>query len=214
MDVLVAGGHGQVALRLLRLLADRGDRARGLIRNPGHAADLEAAGAVPIVADLERDDVTEHVRGADAVVFAAGAGPGSGPERKRTLDYGGAVKCAQAAERCGVARFLVVSSIGAQAPEASGEAMRPYLQAKADADAFVMGTGLDWTIVRPGSLTDDPGTGRVEVSVELGRRGPVPRDDVALVLAEALREPAAVRRVFEVFAGDVPVAQALRALGG
>jgi uncharacterized protein YbjT (DUF2867 family) len=214
MDVLVAGGHGQIALRLLRLLADRGDRARGLIRNPDHAAELEAAGAVPVVADLERDDITEHVRGADAVVFAAGAGPGSGPERKRTVDYGGAVKCAEAAERCGVSRFVVVSSIGAQAPEAGPDAMRPYLEAKAAADAFVMGTGLQWTIVRPGSLTDDPGTGRVDVSTELGRRGPVPRDDVALVLAEALREPATVGQVFEVLAGDVPVAEALRALAG
>jgi uncharacterized protein YbjT (DUF2867 family) len=108
--------------------------------------------------------------------------------------------------------MVVVSSIGAHDPDAGPEPMRPYLRAKADADEHVMRLDLDWTIVRPGSLTDDPGTGLVELSTELGRRGPVPRDDVALVLAESLREPATVRKVFEVFAGDAPVADALRAL--
>src|SRR5687768_6897854 len=118
MDVLVAGGHGKVALRLLRLLAEGGHEARGLIRNPDHAADLEAVGAQPIVADLEGDDdVSLHVRGADAVVFAAGAGPGSGPERKRTVDLGAAVKLADAARLRGVDRYVMVSSIGAHAPD-------------------------------------------------------------------------------------------------
>lgn len=215
MDVLVAGGHGQVALRLLKLLAERGDRARGLIRNPDHAADLQAVEAQAVVGDLESDDVAEHVRGADAVVFAAGAGAGSGPERKRTVDYGGAVKLLEAAQVAGVRRYVIVSSIGAQDPEAGSEQMRPYLQAKADADERVMASNLDWTVVRPGSLTDDPGTGRVDVSTSLGRRGVgggASRDDVALVLATALTEPATVGKVFEVLTGDVPVADALRAL--
>jgi uncharacterized protein YbjT (DUF2867 family) len=213
MDVLVAGGHGQIALRLLKLLADRGDRARGIVRNPDHVADLAAVGADALVLDLEHADLDPAaLAGVDALVFAAGAGPGSGPERKRTVDYGAAVKCADAAVAAGVRRFVIVSSIGAQAPDEGPESMRPYLEAKAQADAHVMATDLDWTVVRPGGLTNDPGTGRVEVSTELGRRGSVPRDDVALVLAATLEEPATIGKVFELFAGETPVREALAAL--
>jgi nucleoside-diphosphate-sugar epimerase len=206
MDVLIAGGHGKIARRLIRLLAREGHTARGLIRNPDHAADIEADGGIPVLCDLERDDVTP-------IVFAAGAGPGSGPERKQTVDYGAAVKCVEAAEAVGVRRFVIISSIGAHDPEAGPEPMRPYLRAKAAADARVAESSLDWTIVRPGSLTDDPGTGLVDVSTELGRSGPVPRDDVALVLAETLEAPNTIHLTFEVFQGDVPVREAVRALG-
>ncbi len=212
MDVLIAGGHGKVARRLIRLLAADGQGARALIRNPDHVADIEADGGQPVVCDLERDDVTPHAGGADAIVFAAGAGPGSGDERKRSVDLGAAVKCVEAAEALGIARFVIVSSIGANDPEAGPEAMRPYLRAKAEADARVAASTLDWTIVRPGSLHDDPGTGLVDVSTALGRRGPVPRDDVALVLLETLRAPSTTRMTFELFAGDIPAREALRNL--
>jgi uncharacterized protein YbjT (DUF2867 family) len=211
MDILVAGGHGQVALRLLKILADQGHRARGLIRKPEQAADLEAVGAVPVLGDLENDDsLAGYVRGADAVVFAAGAGPGSGAARKKTVDLGGAVKLADAAKAEGVRRYVMVSSIGADRPESASDAMRPYLEAKAQADDYVRASGLDWTIVRPGSLTDEPGTGRVRVSRELGNRGPVPRDDVAAVLAASLTTPATIGQTFELFAGDTPIAEALK----
>ena len=211
MDILVAGGHGQIARRLLTLLAGRGHTARGLIRNPAHADDLRAAGAVPVLGDLENDaTLAPYVEGADAVVFAAGAGPGSGPGRKRTVDLGGAIKLADAAMELGVRRYLMVSSIGAQDPSAAGEAMRAYLEAKAEADAYVTASGLDCTVVRPGSLTDDPGTGLVTATRELGHRGPVPRDDVAAVLAACLTEPATIGVTFELFAGDTPIDEALR----
>jgi uncharacterized protein YbjT (DUF2867 family) len=213
MDIVVAGGHGQVALRLLKLLADRGHTARGLIRNREHAADLAAVGAVPVLADLENDaTLDEHVKGADAVVFAAGAGPGSGPARKRTVDLGGAVKLADAARATGVRRYVMVSSIGADRPAAAGESMRPYLEAKAEADAYLQASGLDWTIVRPGSLTDDPGTGRVRVSTELGGGGPVTRDDVAAVLAATLTAENTVGVTFELFAGETPIDEAVAGL--
>ncbi len=212
MDVLIAGGHGQVARRLIRLLARDGHTARALIRNPAHAADIEADGGRPILCDLERDDVGQHVGDADAIVFAAGAGPGSGPERKRTVDLEAAVKLVEAAETLGVSRFVIVSSIGAHDPEAGPEAMRPYLRAKAEADARVAASSLDWTIVRPGSLQDTPGTGRVDVSTTLGRRGPVPRDDVALVLLETLLAPSTTRLTFELFAGTTPAREAVRNL--
>jgi uncharacterized protein YbjT (DUF2867 family) len=212
MDVLVAGGHGKIARHLLRLLAEGGHHARGLIRNPGHAPDLERIGAVPVLCDLEHDDPLPHVGAAEAIVFAAGAGPGSGPERKRTVDYGGAVKLIRAAEELGVLRYLMVSSMGADDPAAAPEAMRPYQQAKHDADEALAESGLDWTIVRPGGLTDEPGSGRVAIAERLGRSGQVPREDVALVLLECLGADNTIRRRFEVLEGDVPVREALAAL--
>jgi uncharacterized protein YbjT (DUF2867 family) len=213
MDVVIAGGHGQVARRLARLLTARGDRVRGLIRNPDHAEDLRRDGAEPVVADMEReDDLSPHLGGADAVVFAAGAGPGSGPDRKRTVDLGAAVKLAEGAQRAGVTRYLMVSSIGAHDPSAGPEPMRPYLEAKAEADAAVLATGLDVTIVRPGSLTDDPGTGLVELRAEPGGRGPIPRDDVAAVLVACLDNKETIGLTFEAFSGDHELDLALRGL--
>ena len=212
MEVLVAGGHGQVAQHLLRLLSERGDRARGLVRNPDHAADLEALGAEAVLCDLETDDPRAHVGGAEAIVFAAGAGPGSGPERKRTVDYGGAVKLIEAARELGVARFAIVSSMGTDDVEHADEPMRPYLLAKRDADGALRESGLDWTIVRPGRLTDAPGTGRVDAARALGRRGEITREDTALVLLEALHQPSTIRVAFDVLEGPTPVAEALRGL--
>jgi uncharacterized protein YbjT (DUF2867 family) len=216
MDVAIAGGHGQVALRLERLLSAAGHRSRAIIRNPDHAPEVEAAGAEPVVLDLEAlagvHDLADAVRGADAVVFAAGAGPGSGAERKRTVDFGAAAKLIAAADAAGVGRYVMVSSIGAHAPDAGAGPMGPYLQAKAEADDALAASDLAWTIVRPGSLTNDAGTGRVHVSERLGGSGAVPRDDVAAVLAAVLTEEAAVRRTFELFAGDTPIADALASL--
>src|SRR5919202_1547708 len=212
MDVLVVGGHGQIALKLLARLAGQGHRARGLIRKEEHAADLEARGAVPVLGDLERDtDLAAAVKGADAVVFAAGAGPGSGPERKRTVDLGGAVKLIDAARATGVRRYVIVSSVGADDPSSGSEAMRPYLEAKAEADAAVVSSGLDWTIVRPGVLTNEPGTSRVSVGERL-ERAEVTRDDVAAVLVGVLDEPRTVGRTFVVVNGDTPIPDALRQL--
>jgi uncharacterized protein YbjT (DUF2867 family) len=217
MDVAIAGGHGQIAMRLERLLSADGHRARAIVRNPDHAHDVEAAGAEPVVLDLEAlagvHDLADAVRGADAVVFAAGAGPGSGPERKRTVDFGAAAKLIAAADSAAVGRYVMVSSMGADQPDARGDAMRPYLRAKAEADDALRASDLAWTIVRPGALTDDPGTGRVAIAERLGRWGSVPGDDVAAVLAAVLTDAAAVRRTFELLAGDSPIAEALAALG-
>ena len=208
MDVVVAGGHGKIGLRLLRRLADGGHRGRGLIRNPEHAADLEAAGAEPVVCDMEAlDDLSGCCEGADAVVFAAGAGPGSGPERKRTVDYGAAVKLMDA----GIRRYVMVSAIAAGRPEEWSEAMRPYYEAKAEADHRLEDSGLDYTIVRPGGLTDDPGTGLVTVGTDL-ERGEIPRDDVAAVLLAVLETPGSVGKTFELVAGDTAIDEAVRGL--
>jgi uncharacterized protein YbjT (DUF2867 family) len=212
MDVVVAGGHGKVGLRLLRLLVDRGHRARGLIRNPDHACDLEEIGAQPLLRDMEAlDDISDCCEGADAVVFAAGAGPGSGPERKRTVDYGGAVKLIDAAKKNGIDRYVMVSAISVDRPQEWSDQMRPYYEAKADADSRLLESGLDHTIVRPGGLTDDPGTGLITVGTDL-ERGSIPREDVAAVVMAVLETPSSVGRTFELVAGDMPIDEAIRAL--
>jgi uncharacterized protein YbjT (DUF2867 family) len=212
MDIAIAGGHGQIALRLARLLSARGDRVRSLIRNPDHASDVEAAGAEPVLADLEgANDIAAAVAGADAVVFAAGAGPGSGAERKRTVDLGGALKLIDAARANGIARYVIVSSIGADDPAAGSEAMRPYLEAKHEADEAVAASGLDFTIVRPGGLTDDPGTGRIAVGERLDF-GPIPREDVAATLVAVLDEPGTIGRTFVLVSGEDEIVPALRSL--
>jgi uncharacterized protein YbjT (DUF2867 family) len=211
VDVVIIGGHGKIALRLERRLLERGDRVRGVIRKQEQAADLEQAGAEPVVCDVESEELTDVVKGADAVVFAAGAGPGSGPERKRTVDLGGAVKLIEAAKANGIERYVIVSAIGANRPENWSEQMRPYYEAKASADEAVAESGLAYTIVRPGSLSDEPGRGRVAVAESLPG-GKVSRDDVAAVLAETLVAENTIGKAFDLVGGEDPVAEAIRAL--
>jgi uncharacterized protein YbjT (DUF2867 family) len=211
----IAGGHGKIALHLTRLLSRRGDAVLSVIRKPEHSDDIKNAGGEPVLCDLESasaDELAQALSGADAVVFAAGAGPGSGPERKETVDYGGAVKLIAAAEKNGTSRYLMVSSVGAD-PEAKGDdTFTVYQRAKGRADQKLIESGLDYTIVRPTGLTDEQGDGRVLIAEHV-ERGKVPREDVAEVLAASLREKAAVRTVFEVADGDDPIEDALRRLG-
>jgi uncharacterized protein YbjT (DUF2867 family) len=211
--VAIAGGHGKIAMILGRLLVERGDTVRGLIRNPDHEGDLRAAGVEPVLCDLEGDgDVAAAIRGADAVVFAAGAGPGSGDARKQTLDKGGAVKLIDAAKAEGISRYLIVSSMGAdKAPEDGSEGFGAYLRAKFEADEALRASGLDYTVVRPGGLTDDPGTGLVTIAEHLDR-GQVPRADVAAVFVACLDKPGTIGKSFDLISGDTPIAEAVAAL--
>lgn len=216
MQVVIAGGHGQIALRLERLLTLRGDSAVGLIRNPDQAGDLASAGATAVVIDLERatvEELADEIRGADAVVFAAGAGPGSGPARKDTVDRGAAALLADAAELAGVRRYLLVSSINAttRPPADPDDAFQVYLKAKGDSEADLRRRDLDWTVLRPGGLTNDAGTGRVTLAPSVPR-GRVTRDDVAAVLLAMLDEPGTARLTLELVGGDVPVGDAVRSL--
>ena len=208
--IAIAGGHGKIAMLLGRMLAERGDTARGLIRNPDQADDLRAAGIEPVVCDLEADgDVAAAVRGADAVVFAAGAGPGSGDARKKTVDLGGAVKLIEAAKAEGISRYLIVSSMGAEkAPADGAEGFGAYLRAKFEADEAVRASGLDYTVVRPGGLIDDPGTGLVTIAEDTGR-GQIPRADVAAVLLACLDTPSTIGQSFDVISGTTPIPDAL-----
>ncbi|MFC5829898.1 SDR family oxidoreductase [Nonomuraea insulae] len=205
MRIIIAGGHGKIALRLAARLTSG---AVGLVRNPAHVADVEATGAEAVVCDLERaslDDVVNVLEGADAVVFAAGAGPGSGAPRKDTVDRGASVLLAEAAERAGVRRFIQISSMGAGKPPAGGdEVWAAYIQAKTEAEADLRARDLAWTILRPGALTDDPGTGLVRLAPEVPR-GAVPRDDVAAVIVALLENPGTVHRTLELVSGDTPI---------
>ncbi|WP_328671563.1 NAD(P)H-binding protein [Streptomyces sp. NBC_00322] len=217
MRIVIAGGHGQIALRLERLLSAGGHEVAGIIRRPEQGDDLREAGAEPVLLDLESasaEEVAAALQGAGAAVFAAGAGPGSGKARKDTVDRGAAVLFADAAERAGVRRYIVVSSMGANAQHAGDSEFDVYLRAKGAADDDVRSRrGLAWTILRPGSLTNDAGTGLVQLKASTGR-GMVPRDDVAAVLAELVETPATAGLTLELISGSVPVTVAVKDVAG
>ncbi len=215
MKVLVAGANGQTARHLVRMLVEDGHEVRGLVRKEEQTSSVAENGAEPVLVDLEEagaGEVEEAVEGCDTVVFAAGAGPGSGDARKGTMDYGGAVKLIEAAEKRGVRRYLMLSTIGADDPENREEAMRPYMRAKGRADERLRNSDLDYTIVRPGRLTNEEGTGSVEAAESLGRYGEITREDVARTLAAALEARNTHGKTFEVLSGETPVAEAVAAV--
>ena len=215
MRVVIAGGHGKIALLLERLLAGRSDQAVGLIRNPAQGADVQKAGAEAVVCDLEAasaDDVAVLLSGAAAVVFAAGAGPGSGVPRKDSVDRGASVLMADAAERAGVRRFVQISTMGAGQPPQPGtdEVWAAYITAKTAAEDDLRSRDLDWTILRPGRLTDAPATGRIRLAAPPVPRGAIPRADVAAVIAALLDEPGTWHQTLELVGGDTPLGAAVR----
>jgi uncharacterized protein YbjT (DUF2867 family) len=213
MEIAIAGGHGQIGLLLGKGLVEQGHTAFGLIRNPEQEDDLHAVGVEPVICDLEGDDdVAEAVSGAEAIVFAAGAGPGSGAERKHTMDLGGALKLIDAAKAEGIDRYVMVSAMGAaDPPTAGGDVFGAYLRAKAEADRALATSGLAHTIVRPGGLTDEPSTGRVQIGERLDH-GEIPRADVAAVLAAVLEADNTIGKTFDLVSGEVPVARAVSEL--
>jgi uncharacterized protein YbjT (DUF2867 family) len=212
VKIYIAGGHGQIALLLARQLATAGHEPVGIIRNPAQSVDLAAIGATSAVLDLEQSDVEQvaaALSGADAVVFAAGAGPGSTAERKLTVDRDGAILLADAAAAAGVQRYVLISAMSADDFDAaSDDVFQVYLRAKSEADAAIRASSLDWTIVRPGGLTDDEPTGSVTVG-ETVERGSIPRADVAALVAEVLVSGSAIGRQFEVVSGGTPIPDAL-----
>lgn len=210
MKIVIAGGHGKVAMHLHPILSEKGHTVKGLIRKEKQADDLKEAGAEPVLADLEKDDdLTDAVGDADAVVFAAGAGPGSGKERKRTVDRDGAIKLMDAAKKNGVDRYVMISAMGLDTPRGS-EVFRVYQKAKAEADEELRKSGLDYTIIKPGKLTNEPGTGKVQAG-DL-ERGEIPREDVARVIAYVLEHPETKGLEFDLVSGDEPVEKAITRL--
>lgn len=218
MRIVIAGARGKIGLRLGRLLAERGDQVVGIVRNPSYEPDLVKAGVLPVVLDLEDvgvEPLAVVLDSADAVVFSAGAGPGSGIARKDTVDRAASALLADAAERAGVRRFVQVSSMGVEsvrdgsAPSGVGEVFVAYLRAKLAAEEDLRTRALDWTILRPGGLTEDPGTGRVALAPSV-ERGRVPRDDVATVLAGLLDTPSTKGQILELVGGDTPIDEAIK----
>jgi nucleoside-diphosphate-sugar epimerase len=211
MKVAIAGAHGKIAqLLTLKLVAD-GHSVVGLIRNPEHAWEIKELGASPSLCDLETesvDRVAQALEGADAAVFAAGAGPDSGAERKLTVDRDGAIKLLDAARAAGTERYVIVSSVGADDPPQDDSVMSVYLRAKADADAAVVASDRRWTVIRPGGLTDTAGTGCARIDTE-PFRGEVSRDDVAAVLAAVLVDLEADGAILWVNGGETPIPEAL-----
>ena len=216
MIVLVAGANGKTARSLVRMLVEEDHKVRGLVRKEEQLSEVKQDGAEPVLVDLEEEEVEgavgRAVEGCDAIVFAAGAGPGSGAARKETMDYGGAVKLIEAAEKHGVRRYLMLSAMGAADPESGSEEMRPYLSAKARADERLQSSGLDYTIIRPGSLTNERGTGRIDAAPSLGRRGEISREDVAAIFAVTLEAENTFGKMFEALSGDTPIREAIAAI--
>lgn len=209
MKITIIGAHGQISMLLHPILKKKGHQIRGIIRKPEQSGDLRKAGAEPIVCDIENeDDISEAVGKADAVLFAAGAGPGSGAARKWTVDHDGAVKLIRAAQKNGIDRYVMISAMGVGKPRGN-EVFRAYLQAKAEADEALRNSGLAYTIIKPGRLTDDKGTEHVALAPELPK-AEIPRADVAAVLAEILETPDTGGYEFDLTAGDTPIQEAVK----
>ena len=214
--IAIVGGHGNVARHLHPLLAAAGHTPVALVRREDYRAELEGLGAEVRLLDIEKDDAAAFAaafEGCHAVVFAAGGGADGNIERKRTVDLEGTLKSIEGARLAGISRFVQVSAIGVDnpLPDDTGEVWAAYVEAKRDSDAALRDSGLDWTIVRPGALTDDPGTGLVELAPEV-ERGEVPRADVAAVVAASLDTGAGLGAQFELVGGRTPIAEALAAV--
>jgi uncharacterized protein YbjT (DUF2867 family) len=217
MRVVIAGGHGKIALILTRLLATRGAEVHSLIRDPGHAGDVKAVGAEPVLLDLEHTtaaDLAAALQDADAAVFAAGAGPGSDAARKYAVDRDGSVLLAEAAERAGVERFVQISAMGAGRPPKPGsdQVWAAYVAAKTQAEDDLRNRSLEWTILRPGGLTDATGVGHVSLAAEALPPGTVPREDVAAVIAELLSAPGVSGLTLYLTEGPTPIPAAVAQL--
>lgn len=211
METLVVGAHGATGRRIVGLLVVDGHTVRGMIRDPAQAETISALGARPVIGDVE-GELREAVAGCDAVVFAAGSGAHTGAEATIGVDQEGAKRTVDAAQAAGVRRFVMLSSMGTRDPDAGPASIRHYLRAKRVADDHLRDSDLAWTIVAPGRLTDDDGTGLVEAAEALDHGGEISRDDVAAVIVASLRVPNTVGKTFEVLAGELPIGAALEEL--
>ncbi len=211
--IAIVGGHGKIARLLIPLLVDAGHQPVALVRKPEYSAELEALGAEVGILDIEQDGAdafAEAFTGAEAVVFAAGGGPDGNIERKRTVDLEGSLKSIEGARTAGITRFVQISAIAVDQPISAdaGDVWKAYVEAKRDADIALRDSDLDWTIIRPGGLTDEAPTGLVELA-ETVERAQVPRADVAAVIAAALDEPATINQQWELISGDTPIDEAI-----
>ncbi len=208
MKVVIVGGHGKIAMHLHPILKENGHEVKGIIRKEEQAGELEVVGAEPVIADIEREeDISKYVGEADAVVFAAGAGPGSGKERKWSVDRDGAIKLIEAAKKNGIDRYVMISAMGLETPRGD-DVFQVYQKAKAQADEALRNSGLNYVIVKPGRLTNDAGTGKVKIAEKLDR-GEIPREDVAQVIAAVLEDDSIENVEFDLLSGENDIEKAL-----
>ena len=211
MDIVIAGGHGQIAMHLHPILKERGHNVRGLIRKSDQKKDLQEAGALPVLVDIEKkEDISNEVGIADAIVFAAGAGAGSGKERKWSVDRDGAIKLIEAAKKNGIKRYIMISAMGLEIPRGD-EVFQVYQQAKAQADEALRNSGLNYVILKPGRLTNEDGTGKVKIAEKLDS-GEIPREDVAKVIAEVLENKNIESAEFDLLSGEEEISEALQGI--
>lgn len=212
MRVLVVGSSKGTGRLAVDQAIAAGHEVRAMVRDPAQGDELRAAGAEPVEGDLE-GDLAAAFDGVEAVLFCAGSGSKTGPDATLRVDLHGAVRTIDLAERVGAQRYVMLSSIGADDPLREGGAPAHYLAAKHAADRILMASGLDATVVRPGGLTHDAGTGHVRIGVpRLGERGRIPREDVANVMVRCLSLPTTVGSTFELISGDEAIDQALEQL--
>ena len=212
MKLFIAGANGQIGRHLIKVVSQLPHQSRALVRNPDQIDELRDLGADEVVVgDLEQD-CTEHLNGCDAVIFTAGSGPHTGPDKTIDVDRDGAIRLIDAAKAAGVKRFIMVSSMRARFPEKAPEKIHHYLEAKRLADEHLEASGLTYTIVCPGPLTNDAAHGHIQVGNPLEATGSIAREEVALIIAAALEEPNTENKLFDVLSGDTDIQTALASL--
>jgi uncharacterized protein YbjT (DUF2867 family) len=215
MKVLVIGANGQIGQQVVKLIQESDEHTvRAMVRDEAQVTDLQAKGVKAVIANLEGsvDEIATAMQGCDAVIFSAGSGGHTGPDKTLLVDLDGAVKSMEAAEKIGVHRYVMVSAIQAHNRESwANSPIKPYMVAKHFADKALVSSNLNYTIVRPGALTNDAGTGRVSASENL-QRDSISREDVAHTLIAALNEENTYRRSFDLVAGDTAISDALKNL--
>jgi len=213
MKITILGAHGNIAMHMHPMLIKNGHQVRGLIRKQEQSEELKNLGVEPVICDVEKEeDISEAVGNVDAVVFAAGAGPGSGADRKWTVDRDGAIKLIEAAKKNGIDRYVMISAMGLDEPRGS-DVFQVYQKAKAEADEALRKSGLDYTIIKPGRLTDENGTGKVSLAPKLDP-GEIPREDVAAVLTNVLETPSLSGKTLDLISGNSTVEEAINKVLG
>lgn len=211
MKVLVIGSHGNVGRHIVRKLAELGHQPFAMIRDEGQSEEMKNLGGVPVIADLE-DDFLPAYQGMEAIIFTAGSGAKTGPDKTIAVDQEAAKKTVDLAVEKGIDRYIMVSAIGAGNPSAPSP-IQHYFKAKAIADNHLIGSGLNYTIFRPGRLTHEPGTGKISVAPDLGRKGSTSRDDLASAIVTSLNTPETYKKTIEILDGDEDIMSGLKSIG-
>ncbi|MEK4304228.1 MULTISPECIES: SDR family oxidoreductase [Oceanobacillus] len=215
MNILVVGANGQIGKHLVKLIQDNGDQARAMIRKEEQANYFKDLGAETAIVNLEDevDAIANAAEGVDAVVFTAGSGPKTGKDKTLMIDLDGAVKTIQAAEQANVKRFVMISSFDTnrEAIQSAPESFAPYVVAKHYADEWLLNSDLDYTIIHPGLLTNEPGTNQVNLGANV-ERGEVPREDIAKVIYTSLKNDTTIGKRFRAVGGQTAVEEAIQSV--